>query len=235
LTARAILFIVMNVPYRFTGSGEIRMPAKKALSPGQILAKQLKAARTRQGMNQQDVADLMARYGHPINRVTLAKIEAGSTRARNVSLEEAIALAAVLSVPPEVFFFGLGSEDRVAVTPKMTVHPGLARKWLRGSESPATSERFAHRPKEWGEAAGPVRLYDALEAAQGETHRAHDQLRRAEFAGDETRVQKARAAYAVALDGLAAVLDKMERAEVNAPEMPEYVKDMAALGIRSQS
>jgi transcriptional regulator with XRE-family HTH domain len=207
----------------------------KALTPGQIVGKQLRAARRRQGLNQQEVADLMAKYGHPINRVTLAKIEAGNTRARNVTLEESLALASVLSVPPAVFFLGLGSEDRVALTPKMTVHPGLAAKWLRGSEEPATSGRFSHRRREWLEAARPVFLYSQLEQAQNDVHDADSRLSHAEYVANETGVQSARQQRVEALQALAEVLAEMERAEVNAPEMPEWEQEMETLGIRSRS
>jgi transcriptional regulator with XRE-family HTH domain len=211
------------------------MPTKKALSPGQIVAKQIRAARSRQGLSQEAVADLMKKYGHPIDRVTLAKIEAGGTRARNIKLEEALALAAVLSVPPAVFFLGLGTEERVAITPEMTVHPGLAAKWLRGAQEPATSERFSHRRREWMEAARPVFLHDKLEEAQGEALNAYNALQRAEYAGEESLVQRARARYADALRDLGKVLDEMDVSGFNWPKMPEYEKDMAALGIRGRS
>lgn len=205
---------------------------KKAKAMGEILAERIVDERTHQGLSQQALVDRLAELGYPMNRVTLAKIEAGGTRARNIGLEEAFGLAAALSVPPSVLFLGLGYEDRVSVLPKMIVHPHLAAKWLRGSQAPADTERFAWKQVEWYRAAGPVRAYDDLELAQNRMHQAWHRTRRAEFVGTEEEQRKARELEAQALEQLAGILKKMKAGNIRTPKMPaEWRARMKQLGL----
>ena len=205
---------------------------RKAKAMGEILAERIVEERKHQGLSQQALVDRMAELGYPMNRITLSKIERGSTRARNVGLEEAFGLAAALSVPPTVLFLGLGYEDRVSVLPKMVVHPHLAAKWFRGLESPATSDRWAWKLHEWYRAAAPVRAYDALEVAQERMHQAWDRIRRAEYAGTQEEQRRARELEVKALKELVRILRKMKQGNVRAPRMPaEWRARMKQLGL----
>jgi transcriptional regulator with XRE-family HTH domain len=204
----------------------------KAKTMGQITAERLRAERTRQGLTQQDLADRLNSLGQTVDRTTIAKIEKGGSRANNLGLQEAFAIAAALSVPPAVLFFGLGFEDRVTIAPGMTVHPDLAAKWLEGLEGPATSRRFAWKPGEWREAALPVFLYHNLRAAQTDVQAAWARLRAAEYAGTKQEQREARRAEVESLRTLSEALKAMKKHGVRAPKMhPETAAKLRQLGL----
>ena len=124
--------------------------AKPALSVNRVFAYRLRDARLSKQWKQQDLADAMEKIGHPINRATIAKIEAGArgvggahgrdpikrgeTRPRPVSLEEAIAFAVALNVPPQSLFLPIIRQDDVQLAPKVRVAVDVAHAWARGEE-----------------------------------------------------------------------------------------------------
>jgi hypothetical protein len=128
--------------------------AKQALSVNQIFAYRLRDARLSKPWKQRDLADAMARIGHPIGRATIAKIEAGArgvggeihgsepiktgqgqTPPRAVSLEEAIAFAAALDVPPPSLFLPIVRDDDVQLSPAIRVDVDTAHAWARGEQA----------------------------------------------------------------------------------------------------
>jgi transcriptional regulator with XRE-family HTH domain len=122
--------------------------SKRALSVNQVFAYRLRDARLTRRWTQQDLADAMKRVGYPINRVTIAKIEAGArgvggahgdqpsksgqTRPRDVSLEEAIAFAVALDVPPPSLFLPIIRQDDVQLTSRVRIDVDTAHAWTRG-------------------------------------------------------------------------------------------------------
>ena len=129
---------------------QAKRQAKQALSINQVFAYRLRDARLTKQWKQQELADAMQRIGHPINRATIAKIEAGArgvggghgrttvkrgqTAARPVSLDEAIAFAVALDVPPPSLFLPIIREDDVQVAPKVRIDVDTAHAWARGEE-----------------------------------------------------------------------------------------------------
>lgn len=121
---------------------------KQALAVNQIFAYRLRDARLSKQWRQGDLADAMARIGHPLNQATISRIEAGArgvggahgrepikrgqTPPRPVSLAEAIAFAAALDVPPPSLFFPRTREDDVELAPKVRVDADTAHAWARG-------------------------------------------------------------------------------------------------------
>jgi transcriptional regulator with XRE-family HTH domain len=119
-------------------------PEPPAMRPGQIFAQQLRAVRERRRWNQQQLADRLAQLGEPMDRSTIAKIENGS---RQVSLDEALRLAAALEVSPVHLFTDPPHEGpasrkygptparpRVRLAAKLAVSPREARMWIRGQQ-----------------------------------------------------------------------------------------------------
>jgi transcriptional regulator with XRE-family HTH domain len=120
----------------------------RALSINQVFAYRLRDVRLSKRWNQQQLAEQMGRIGHPMNRSTIAKIEAGArgvggehgrapvksgqTSARPVSLDEAIAFAVALDVSPASLFLPIVREDDIALTPTARVDLDTAHAWLRG-------------------------------------------------------------------------------------------------------
>jgi hypothetical protein len=164
-----------------------------------------------------------------MGRVTLTKLE---NKARGVSLDEALLLAAALNVPPAVLFFGLEREPRVAIAPKSVIHPDLAAQWLAGTGPLATTERLAMDAGEWHEAATSLRLYSRLHEAQEAAHAADTALKKAEYVGDRAMTQKVRGRFADRLRDLGAVMTDMEAAGLRPPKLDEgWTKKMSDLGI----
>jgi transcriptional regulator with XRE-family HTH domain len=117
---------------------------KQIVSAGEAFAGQLKRIRTRHQWTQRQLADRLAELGYPIDRPTLSKIERGGERARNVKLEEVVAIAYALDVSPWHLIAPYSMESRLRVVPKEEPFiPGVARTWLAGSwELPGQDARF---------------------------------------------------------------------------------------------
>ena len=117
---------------------------KEIVTAGQAFAGRLKQVRTRHGWTQRQLADRLAELGYAIDRPTLSKLERGGERARNVKLEEVMAIAYALDVSPYHLIAPYSMESRLQVVPKeQPFVPGVARKWLAGGWGlPGQDERF---------------------------------------------------------------------------------------------
>jgi transcriptional regulator with XRE-family HTH domain len=73
-----------------------RTPAKRG-PVGETASAELRAARARRGLSQQQLADLLAARGHRIRRGAIATIETGD---RRMDVDELLAFADVLGVTP---------------------------------------------------------------------------------------------------------------------------------------
>jgi transcriptional regulator with XRE-family HTH domain len=102
----------------------------------EVLGARVRRFRTRRDWSQQQLVEEMKRLGVDMNRVTLAKVEAGS---RATSIVEVLTLAAALGVPPTSLFIPLGDEPWMRVTPTTIMHPGMAWNWLRARQGFAES------------------------------------------------------------------------------------------------
>jgi transcriptional regulator with XRE-family HTH domain len=75
-------------------------------TPSSVFRTRLKAAREAAGLSQRDLAQRVSAHGVPMTQPAIALIEGGrpakrGQRARGVSLDEAVTIAAVLRIPPE--------------------------------------------------------------------------------------------------------------------------------------
>lgn len=147
------------------------MGQREAPSVGEVFSERVRRYREAAGLRQDDLAERTAELGWPMNRVTLAKIEKGGTRADNASLVDVLVLAAALDVPPVLLFVPLGDTEEMVITPAVTTHPHLVHKWMAGRE-PFTIDRYAHDLTEWHRNALPVFLFDKLEDLQQACSRA---------------------------------------------------------------
>src|SRR5205085_1594945 len=102
----------------------------------------LRDIRKRRGWSQQQLAERVTRLGHPMHRVTLAKIESGGERSESVRLDEVIALSYVLGVSPLHMIVPFDPDARLRViATKPHVDAIAARQWLRGEEPLPDQER----------------------------------------------------------------------------------------------
>jgi transcriptional regulator with XRE-family HTH domain len=96
--------------------------------PSEVFRSRLREVRRLKGWTQQDLAEALARLGLNISAFAITRIETGN---RGVSLDQAIAMAAVLGVSPLHMIVPL-DDDGVQLAPQLSVTTADARAWLRG-------------------------------------------------------------------------------------------------------
>lgn len=201
---------------------------------GQVVAHRVRKYREARGWTQQQLADEMDALGYPINRATLAKLEAGTTRADNVPLREVLILAAALDVPPVLLFTPLGEREDVQVTPAHALHPHFVLNWMRGEQP------FARRDEEgrniakagggWQQNALPVEMFNELGRLTEAVRRAKNSAQAAENMGDPQRIEVTRVRHEGTLRQLDQQLRYMRTMFEVVPAMPdEWTARMAEL------
>jgi transcriptional regulator with XRE-family HTH domain len=101
------------------------MPDQK-VSPSEVFATRLRETRIARGVSQADLARRMSEQGRPLNKAAVLRIENGE---RRISLDEALALAAILSAAPAHLLSPPGDEV-VWLTDKQGVDGEGMRAWL---------------------------------------------------------------------------------------------------------
>lgn len=106
------------------------MPRKQPIGkrPSEVFAERMREARERKRWSQQDMADRLAEMGDPTDRATLARTE---TRARGLSLDDAVAYSAALGASFIHMVCPLDPAEPVAVAPKLVLPAGHVRDWMR--------------------------------------------------------------------------------------------------------
>jgi transcriptional regulator with XRE-family HTH domain len=113
----------------------------KALTPTQVVAARMFKLRKKRGWSAAELAERMKAAGVPWERVVVTKLETG--RRASVSVDELLALAAVLNCPP-VMLMTADERDQAdyepgrvsfnyQVTPAVTSDMGHVRAWIRGA------------------------------------------------------------------------------------------------------
>ncbi len=98
--------------------------------PSYWFGEQMKQAREARRWTQQDLSDDLKEMGIPnMDPSKIAKIE---NHIRDISLDEALMIAAALGVCPIHLFVPREDRDWLKLTPKVTLAPRVARKWMRG-------------------------------------------------------------------------------------------------------
>lgn len=189
-----------------------------------MLPGRLRKWRNRRGFTTSELAEKMGELGQPIHASAVTKIEKGD---RGVTLDEWIAFAAALNVPPVALILPLdGAHARVHLTTKSEIHPHLALEWIIGAEPLASTRRYAIDQTGWQEGSHEVRLWHRLRVAQDAVHTADQRLRALK---DDEETRQARIER---LRELVATTTEMQRAGVTPPQMPaEWRKDIESLGL----
>lgn len=100
--------------------------------PSDYVRLRLRDARKKKGWSQRELAEAMAQAGWPIDRTTIARIESDTVRAKNLTLNEAVAFAAVLGISPLFLIAPWDNKARVSIAPKITSSAQDFRMWMRG-------------------------------------------------------------------------------------------------------
>jgi transcriptional regulator with XRE-family HTH domain len=96
--------------------------------PSEVFRARLREVRRAKGLTQQDLAEALAGAGEDLSAFAITRMEGGH---RDVSLDEAIAIAAVLGVALVHMLVQL-NDSSIQLTPRLTVPATDARAWMRG-------------------------------------------------------------------------------------------------------
>lgn len=116
---------------------EAASPRRRPIAPpsqtaARVMADQLADVRGRRGLTADQLANRCRELGATrIDRSVIAKIE---SRARNVSLDEAVAVAAALDMALVHLITPMDDSQEVAVTQELLVPAPAFRAWVRGQE-----------------------------------------------------------------------------------------------------
>jgi len=203
---------------------------QRARAIGDVLADKVRAYRERAGLRQDDLAERTAQLGHPMSRVTLAKIEAGGTRADNATLDDVLVLAAALDVPPPLLFLPLGEAEAVSIAPDLIAHPHVVLDWLAGEDDLRESVPWPSHTEAWSRNVHPVRMFRGLRERQHEAALADAEATGLDKQGKDAEAIQARHRLDRALASLGAWLEAMRSAGLAVPDMPdEWQARMAEL------
>lgn len=123
--------------------------------PHQVIAQRVREVRSARGLTAAQLGEKMTEAGIRWDRNVVASLENGRRAA--VSVEELLALAAVLEVAPVHLIVPLDDDGWICVTPEAAARNSYARAWIRGNSAlPGTDERkfFSEVPEaEWRQRA----------------------------------------------------------------------------------
>jgi transcriptional regulator with XRE-family HTH domain len=178
------------------------------------------------GWTAQELAERCTAAGVPVDRDVILDLE-GDRRAQ-VSVQELLTLAFVLSVPPVLLFVPVGEDYHVEVTPGVLVAPDAAVRWVSG-EAMMAGDRS---PAIWQRSARPLHLYRQLDNAHAHRWNAESELRRSLADGTVAELTAARSRYSLALTNVATVLAAIVEDGMTVPPVKDYTaRDMAKLGL----
>lgn len=107
-----------------------RAPKQRPLT--RLVGENLAHWRKQRGLSLAELSARMDDVGLPLNLNGLNKIERGN---RGVDLDELVALARALGVPPLQLIFPIGREQMTEVLPGTAIPTWTAAKWFTGEES----------------------------------------------------------------------------------------------------
>lgn len=194
---------------------------ERARAIGEVLAEKVRTYRERLGLRQEDLAERTAQLGHPLSRVTLAKIEAGGSRADNATLDDVLVLAAALDVPPPLLFLPLGEAESIELAPGLIAHPHVVLDWLAGEDDLRGSVPWPGHVEAWSRNVHPVRMFRGLRERQDAAGLADAEARGFDKQQESDRAAEARHRFDRALVSLGAWLEAMRSAGLATPVMPE--------------
>ena len=130
-------------------------PHPEPRRPHQVIAQRVREVRSARGLTAAQLGEKMTEAGLRWDRNVVASFENGRRAA--VSVEELLALAAVLEVAPVHLIVPLDDDGWIYLTPEAAARNGYARAWIRGNRAlPGTDARkfYSEVPEaEWRQQA----------------------------------------------------------------------------------
>jgi transcriptional regulator with XRE-family HTH domain len=212
---------------------------------GQVVGQRVLRTRERLGLTQQQLAQRTAELGHSLNRVTIAKIEAGAkegarnsdrVRADNVTLADVLVLAAALDTAPPLLFIPLGDDETVAFGERLEMHPHLMLDWVCGDEAfTLLPDNYARHNEAWSENVEPLRMFRALRRRQDRVQQVKWALERAIDDGNEQRIAEAQRRFDEQVLDLHELRSIMSSSRLSLPDLPdEWQQRLDELGSEVQ-
>lgn len=221
-----------------------------------VVADQVRAHRTRLGLNREQLAEECARLGAPeLTYSAITNIETGrrgkdGKRRREITVDELMTFGYALGVPPLLLALPLGAMDSVPSPARWGgLHPHYAWQWATGQEPPAHRDEHGRtvvdstpvggpggtdRMKVWRQVSMPVEAYRDLQAAQAALTKASSQLHFAQERHGENAdaSRKARGVYLDRLQNFADVLNEMTELGLHIPALnAKWVEGMREFGL----
>jgi transcriptional regulator with XRE-family HTH domain len=103
-----------------------------ARTPGETFRRRMSEARKLHNLTQRGLVARLHDKGLEINQAAIARIESGE---RKVSLDEAVAIAAVLDQAPMNLFLATDDRTPVLLAPAFKVDQATARRWAAGGRA----------------------------------------------------------------------------------------------------
>jgi transcriptional regulator with XRE-family HTH domain len=101
----------------------------------------IRQLRKEHGWTQQDLADVLNRFGAHTDRTAVARVETGK---RELPLKEAFQYALALNVAPVHLFVPTDSDEPIQLGPTFECSPDEARAWIRGLMPMMSQDRRAY-------------------------------------------------------------------------------------------
>jgi hypothetical protein len=216
-----------------------------------VVADQVRAHRTRLGLNREQLAEECAQLGAPeLTYAAITNIETGrrdkdGKRRREVTVDELMTFGYALGVPPLLLALPLGGMDSVPSPTRWGgLHPDYAWQWVTGEEPPAYRDERGRtvvdstliggpggpdRMQVWQQVSAPAEVYRDLQSAQAALTKASSQLHFAQqrHGQDSGRTRTARGVYLDRLQDFATVLNEMTELGLRIPALhAKWVADM---------
>lgn len=197
-------------------------------TPSESFARRVKRYRGRRGWTQEDFAAELTAIGWTVDRFQVAKIEAHS---RKVSLDEMVALAWVLGLPPALLYLPLGEGD--VKIENNVIETDAARRWVTGQAPAMDSEQYVRLPGEWKADMVIWWLHDQFHNAWESIKSSESAVQAAEYVGDPERIEQAKLGYVSALQHFAAAGEEILNHRLHPPAIHEKTAEaMRLVGIK---
>lgn len=197
---------------------------------GDVLAERVRRYRQVQGLKQEEVARRTEALGHRLGQATLAKLEAGGTRAAGASLVDVLVLAAALNVPPPLLFLPLGEAEGVELAPGFVVHPHIAFDWVSGDDDVRSVVPWPSVGA-WHNNERPILMFRGLRKRENAVHEAQaalSQERQSRIDPEQPDAReraKAAVASVLAFDGPAEDFRRIDQALIALDAWREAMRD----------